>query len=72
MSKNTGTQSRLGAETLEAQGRESTDAPTRIQLNLTLEDELVKEIKIEAVQMGMKVSTYVERILRRRGDLLKT
>jgi hypothetical protein len=44
----------------------------KTQLNVSLRDALVKDLKIEAVQMGMRVSTYVELILERRKDLLRS
>jgi len=41
------------------------------QLNLRVEESLVQELKIEAVQMGIKLSTYVELLLQKRKELLK-
>jgi hypothetical protein len=44
----------------------------KTQLNVSLRDALVKDLKVEAIQMGMRVSTYVELILERRKDLLRS
>lgn len=38
----------------------------KAQLNVTIDAELAKQLKLEAVQMGMRVSRYVELILQRR------
>lgn len=42
----------------------------KTQLNVTIDEDLAKQIKIEAVQVGMKVSRYVELILGQRSNLL--
>lgn len=41
------------------------------QLNLRLEEELIQELRLEAVQMGIRLSAYVELLLVKRKALLK-
>jgi hypothetical protein len=43
----------------------------KTQLNVSLNTTTVRDLKIEAIQMGMKISTYVELILDRRKTLLR-
>ena len=41
------------------------------QLNVEISGALVRDLKVEAAAMGMKISTYVEQILDRRKQLLR-
>jgi antitoxin component of RelBE/YafQ-DinJ toxin-antitoxin module len=41
------------------------------QLNIRIDEDLVQELKIEAVQMGIKLSSYIELLLQKRKELLK-
>jgi predicted HicB family RNase H-like nuclease len=41
------------------------------QLNVRIDEDLVQELKIEAVQMGIKLSNYIELLLGKRKELLK-
>jgi len=43
----------------------------KVQLNLRLDATLAKELRVEAAQMGMRVSEYAALLLARRSQLLK-
>ena len=43
----------------------------KTQLNLRLDPALARELRVEAAQMEMRVSEYVELLLSRRTQLLK-
>lgn len=41
------------------------------QLNIRIEDDLVRDLKVEAAQMGIGISVYIELLLSKRKELLK-
>jgi predicted DNA binding CopG/RHH family protein len=43
----------------------------KTQLNVRLEEDLVKELRVEAAQMGLRLGTYIELILGKRQEILK-
>jgi len=41
------------------------------QLNLRISSVLARDLRVEAAQMGLRISEYIELLLTRRMDLLK-